>query len=147
MLKKNSRKIPKRTIAEAEKLNALIIDAIQDVKGLDIIKLDLHEVHDASADFFIICHGNSITQVMGIANNIERRVEAELGISPNHIEGTKVGSVVQDEDDLSQSKGRQWILIDYFNVVVHVFSKEKRPFYNLEYLWSDAKVTTYENLS
>ena len=110
-------------------LNDLIIDAIQDNKGKEIALFDLRGLEDASSDFFIICHGTSNTQIAGILKNIERRVFEELGIRPSHSEG----------------KQGTWMLIDYFSVVVHIFSAEKRDFYQLDDLWSDALVTTYES--
>jgi len=113
-------------------LNDLIVDAIQDIKGKDIVKFDLRQLEESSTDFFIICHGNSNTQIAGIINNVEKRVYDTLGIRPNHSEG-------------KQSKS--WMLVDYFSVVVHVFSKDKREFYNIEDLWSDAAVTSYDNIA
>ena len=110
-------------------LNDLIVDAIQDNKGKEIILYDLRQLEDASSDFFIICHGTSSTQIAGILKNIERRVHEELGIRPSHLEG----------------KQGTWMLIDYFSVIVHIFSEEKREFYQLDDLWSDALVTTYES--
>jgi len=112
-------------------LNDLIIDAIQDIKGKDIAKFDMRQLEEASTDFFIICHGTSNTQVSSIIKNIEHRVNKELDLRANHSEG---------------KQGKNWMLIDYFSVVVHVFSQEKREFYNLEDLWSDAKVTHYDNI-
>ncbi len=110
-------------------LNSLIVDAMQDNKGKEIVLFDLRHLEDASSDFFIICHGTSNTQIAGILKNVERRVHEEFGIRPNRSEGTP-GS---------------WLLIDYFSVVVHVFSAEKRAFYNLDDLWSDAKITSFED--
>lgn len=112
---------------QAKLLNDLIVDAIQDIKGKNIVLFDLRALDDASSDFFIVCHGNSSTQISSILNNIQKRVYNELGIRPNHAEG----------------QANNWVLIDYFSVVVHVFSREKRAFYNLEDLWSDAEVHTY----
>lgn len=113
-------------------LNDVIIDAIQDVKGMDITLIDLREVYDASADFFIICHGNSTTQVAGIISSIERKAKEILNEIPSNIEG---------------KSSPQWMLIDYFTTVVHVFLKEKRKFYNLEGLWGDAPSIQYENVA
>lgn len=117
---------------DQEALNNLIIDAIQDIKGNDIALFDLRHLEEASSDFFIVCHGNSNTQVVGIARNIEKRIAQELGISPNHSEG---------------KLGKNWLLVDYFSVIVHVFSREKREFYNIEDLWSDANVTKFDDLT
>lgn len=115
----------------SDELNKIIIDAIQDVKGEEIIKFDMRGLDEASTDYFIICHANSSTQINGILSKIERQVYDFLGLRPNHIEG---------------QQGKSWMLIDYFSVVVHVFDKNKRAFYNLEELWNDAEITTYEDL-
>lgn len=125
-------KNPTPIATPADSLNALIIDAIQDLKGKDIILFDLRQFKDANIDYFIICHGTSNTQTASILKSIERRVLSDLGIRANHSEGGVLGA--------------GWFLIDYFSVIVHVFSKEKRDFYNLEDLWSDAKITKYENI-
>lgn len=111
-------------------LTTLIIDAIQDNKGKEIALFDMRQLEEASSDYFILCNGNSKTQISGILKNIERRVYQEFGIRPNHSEGQEAN----------------WMLLDYFSVIVHVFSNEKRSFYNLDDLWSDAKVTKYDNL-
>lgn len=110
-------------------LTTLIIDAIQDNKGKEIALFDMRQLEEASSDFFILCNGNSKTQISGILKNIERRVYQELELRPNHSEGQEAN----------------WMLLDYFSVIVHVFSAEKRAFYNLDDLWSDAKVTKYND--
>ncbi len=115
----------------SQELNDLIIDAIQDIKGHNIIKLDLRELGEAPTDFFIICEGESTTQVNAIASNIQKRIKNELGGLPSHVEG---------------KQGAFWILVDYFTTMVHIFHPEKRAFYELEDLWSDAKITEYTNL-
>jgi len=115
----------------ANQLNSIIIDAIQDIKGKDIVNYDLRGIEMANNDFFIICHATSNTQMLGIINNIEKRVFQTTGTRPFHCEG---------------KQSNHWMLIDYFSVVVHIFSKEKRAFYNLEDLWNDAKITYYDNL-
>jgi ribosome-associated protein len=114
-----------------ETLNNLIIDSIQDIKGKHIVKLDMRRLYDAPSDYFIICEGDSNTQVRAIANNIQKRVGQEMNINPNHVEG---------------SGNNLWVLIDYFDTVVHVFYRETRKFYELEDLWGDAVLTEYENL-
>lgn len=114
-----------------EALNDLIVDSIQDIKGEKIIKLDLRDLPDAPVDYFIICEGGSNTQVNAIADNIRRRVKQEGETFPSHVEGTR---------------NAQWVCIDYFNTVVHVFYRETRDFYELEELWSDAMVTEYEDI-
>lgn len=114
-----------------EALNDLIIDSIQDIKGKNIVKLDLRKLTDAPADYFIICEGDSNTQVKAISDNIYRRLKEEVFVSPSHVEGTR---------------NALWICMDYFDTVVHVFYRESRAFYELEDLWSDAVFTEYENL-
>ncbi|CAA6823652.1 MAG: Ribosomal silencing factor RsfS [uncultured Aureispira sp.] len=114
---------------DSNALTTLIIDAIQDNKGKEIALFDMRQLEEASSEFFILCNGNSKTQILGILKNIERRVYEEFGIRPNHSEGQEMN----------------WMLLDYFSVVVHIFSGEKRAFYNLDDLWSDAKVTKYDS--
>ena len=115
-----------------EEINNLIIDAIQDVKGKNVMKLDLRKLDSAPAEYFIICEGDSSTQIKAISRKIYRKLKEELSIVPNHIEEGK-------EED-------KWILVDYFNTIIHVFHPESRRFYELEDLWSDADFTEYENL-
>lgn len=114
----------------AEELNFIIIDAIQDNKGEDIKCFDLRNLEMASTDFFIVCHGNSNTQLNGIIKNIEKKVYEQTFQKACFTEGIN---------------GNSWMLLDYFSVVVHVFSKDKRAFYNIEDLWSDAIVTEHNN--
>lgn len=112
-------------------LNDLIIDAIQDIKGKDIVKIDMCEIDDAPTNFFIICTGESVTQIKSISKNISSRVREELGLNPNHREGMD---------------GAKWVLVDYFNTVVHIFHPETREFYDLEDLWSDGTTVEYEDI-
>ena len=116
--------------SEKQLLINTIIDSIQDTKGEDIRILDLTNIENAAANYFIICSANSNTQVNAIAGNIERRVRNELKERPWHTEG--------EENAL-------WVLVDYISVVVHVFQKNIREYYDIEDLWSDAKVTMIEN--
>ena len=92
--------------------------------------MDLRHLDHAPTDYFIICEGESNTQVRAISQNVYRRIRDELGIRPNHSEGT------------SDSK---WVLVDYFDLVVHIFYPETREFYNLENLWHDALVEEYDD--
>ena len=106
-----------------------IVEAIQDTKGEDIKLLDLTKIENSAADYFIICSANSNTQVNAIAGNIEKKVRNELKNRPWHVEGTE---------------NAMWILVDYISVVVHVFQKHIREFYDLEDLWSDAQITSID---
>ncbi|WP_353169244.1 ribosome silencing factor [Flavobacterium sp.] len=111
-------------------LLASIIKGIEDVKGLDIDILDLREIENSVCDYFVICNGNSNTQVNAIVSSVQKGVSKELKDKPWHIEGTDVG---------------EWVLMDYVSVVVHVFQKHIREYYNIESLWGDAKITSIAN--
>jgi ribosome-associated protein len=112
-------------------LQDLIIDSISDIKGKNIVLLNLKNIDDAPADYFIVCEGDSTTQVRAIANNIERRLRNEQKLGAPHVEGTQHA---------------KWICMDYFDVIVHIFHPETRRFYDLEQLWSDAEKIEYHNL-
>lgn len=114
-----------------EALNSLIIDAIQDIKGKKIVKLDLRKVNDAQADFFVIAEGESNVQVRAMADSIYRKVKEQLHTTPDRVEGG-----VQST----------WVVLDFFYTVVHLFVKETRYFYQLEDLWSDAAFTHYTDI-
>ncbi len=111
---------------EAELLADLIVKGMQEKKASNIAILDLRNVKNAFADFFVIATGNSDTQVDAIGDSVEDIVYKTLTHSPFHKEG---------------KQNREWILIDYIDVVAHVFSKEKRAFFGLEDLWGDAEIT------
>jgi len=123
--------IKKNYPLSTEALNDLVVDSIQDIKGKNVVKLDLRKLDEAPTDYFIICEGDSSTQVKAISENIQKRLKQEAGQYPLHAEG---------------KQNAQWICLDYFTTVVHVFYKDTRKFYELEELWSDAKFTEYENL-
>lgn len=106
----------------------MIIDSIQDIKGRNIVKLDLRQLDDAPAEYFIICEGESNTQVKSISENISKRLKFETNTLPFSKEG------------VSSSR---WILLDYFSTVVHIFYKDVRSHYGLEDLWGDAEITEY----
>ena len=119
------------TAQQFESITDLIIDAIRDIKGKNIIKIDLSKIDDAPAQYFIICEGESTVQVNSIASNVQKRVRNEWGSRKDHLEGLK------------ESK---WILIDYFDTIVHVFYPETRSFYDIEGLWSDGHFVEYQDL-
>lgn len=116
MTEKNSNK---------EELLALIIEGIEQVKGENITVLDLREIENTAAQYFVICDGNSNTQVQAISGSVQKVVSKQLRDKPWHVEGVEVA---------------QWILMDYIDVVVHIFQKETRAYYNIEDLWGDAKI-------
>jgi len=103
-----------------------IINGIENVKGEEIQIMDLSNIENTPCKFFIICSGNSNTQVMAIVNSILKKVSKKIQEKPLNTEGLEVA---------------EWVLIDYINVVVHVFQRKTREFYNIEELWGDAKST------
>ncbi|HHH55107.1 MAG TPA: ribosome silencing factor [Bacteroidetes bacterium] len=111
-----------------ESINDLIIDSIKDLKGKNIISLDMRDISGSPADFFIICEGDSTTHVSSIAGNVYKRMKQEMKTLPISYEG---------------KNNSTWMLIDYFTTVVHVFYPETRKFYNLESLWNDAKTEIF----
>ena len=112
-----------------ENLRKVVIDAILDKKGHQVISLDLKKIKDTPSDYFIITHGDSSTQVRAIYMSVVDEAEKN-GFKPYHTEGMK---------------NSEWIIIDFVDVVVHVFYREKRDFYGLEDLWNDAKLTKHNN--
>lgn len=103
-----------------------IIEAILDKKGKEIVNIDLMRLDYAMCDNFVICHGDSTTQVSAIAESVEEKVKETLGIRVTHREGTE---------------NARWVLLDYGSVVIHIFVKEAREYYKLEDLWGDADIT------
>jgi ribosome-associated protein len=126
--KTSASKLPKS--AEDTKFLDLIIDSIQDIKGKNIVLLDMRHLLDAPARYFVICEGESSTKIKAIAGNVQRRAKIEMN-QRAHSEG---------------QLSAKWVLVDFFDVVVHVFDKETRHYYDLEDLWSDAKITEYQNI-
>jgi len=108
-----------------KKLVNIILQGIQEKKGKEIVNINLTELDNAVCQYFIICHGDSNTQVNAIANSVEEFVKKNLNERVDHKEGFE---------------NAQWILLDYTSIVVHIFQKEFRDFYNLEDLWADGKV-------
>jgi ribosome-associated protein len=119
----------KKTIS-TDVLLTNIIKGIEEVKGNDIDILDLRAIDTAVCDYFVICSGTSNTQVNAIVNSVQKIVSKEIKDKPWHVEGTD---------------NAEWVLMDYVSIVVHVFQKEIREYYNIEGLWGDAKITSLEN--
>jgi len=113
-----------------DQLITQIIKGIEEVKGQDIEILDLREIENTVCDYFIICNGTSNTQVNAIVNSIQKIVSKSLQEKPWHVEG---------------SNNAEWVLLDYVHVVVHVFQKHIREFYDIEGLWGDAKSVKIES--
>ncbi|WP_425237972.1 ribosome silencing factor [Ulvibacterium sp.] len=116
--------------ASVDELITLILQGIDEVKGNDVSLLDLREIENTVCDYFIICSGTSNTHVNAITGSIQKTVSKAIKDKPWHVEG---------EDNA------EWVLMDYVNVVVHVFQKHIREFYDIEGLWGDAKFTEIES--
>ena len=115
---------------ESKELVDIIVDLVQSKKGFDITILDLKEL-TAMADYFIICSGDANIQVKAIADEVDKKLRKN-GIKCYHKEGYN---------------SLNWVLLDYFDVVLHIFKKDAREFYNLEKLWGDAEFTRIENIN
>ena len=112
-----------------EQVVTAVVDTMQALKAKDIVSLDLRDIHSAVTDYFVICRAQSKTQVSAIADRILDDLR-DNGVKPYHYEGFE---------------NAEWILIDYIDVVVHVFLEPKRDFFQLESLWADAERTSYED--
>ncbi len=117
--------------AESEMLTSIIVKGMQDKKAKDVTVLDLRGLDGSLFDFFVICHGNSPAQVEAIADSVHIRVKKETGMNPWKTEGYA---------------NAEWIVLDYVDIVVHIFIEQAREFYNLESLWADAQKTSYEDV-
>ncbi len=122
--------IKNKSVKQQNDISALIVHGIQEKKGNDIVRLDLRNINSAVADYFIVCHAESSTQMKAIADSVEREVYLASGQSPVHKEG------------LQHS---EWILLDYIDIVVHIFRTDKRSFYGIEDLWGDAEIKNYQS--
>ncbi|TSJ43621.1 ribosome silencing factor [Mucilaginibacter corticis] len=122
--------VKNKTISESDYISELAIHGIQEKKGNDIVRLDLRNINSSVTDYFVVCHADSATQVKAIANSIEEEIYKALKQDPWRKEGLEYG---------------EWILLDYINVVVHVFRTDKREYYGVEDLWGDAEVKSYKS--
>ena len=119
-----------KTKLKETKLIDEILFSIEDVKGVDVNIMDLTKISNTVCGFFIVCKGTSNIHVAAISNSIRRHVSKKLKEKPFSIEGVE---------------NQEWVLIDYVDVVVHVFQREIREYYDLENLWGDAKITNVES--
>lgn len=115
----------KKRAQSSEKLSKAIVKGMQEKKALDIVVMDLREVKNAVADFFVICSGASDKQLSAISQSVDDEVFKALKENPWHAEG---------------KNNKEWMLLDYITVVAHVFKKDKREYYALEKLWGDAQI-------
>jgi len=107
-----------------------IIEALKDKKGRQILKIDLRSIENSICDHFIICHGESTTQVNALCESVEKKLKETGKISAHHVEGLK---------------NCLWVLMDYNAILVHIFLENQRRFYNLEDLWADGKLERVED--
>jgi ribosome-associated protein len=110
----------------SQELSQLVVKGMQERKATDIVVMDLRKVKNAFTDFFVVCSGNSDTQIDAISESVDKEVWEATRNNPRSMEG---------------KANREWILVDYYDVVVHVFKKDRREFYKLEELWGDADFT------
>lgn len=116
----------KRKGVSSEKLSEAIVKGMQEKKAVDIVVMDLRKIKNAVADFFVVCSGSSDRQLDAIADSIDEVVFKSVKENPWHVEG---------------KNNKEWMLLDYTDVVAHVFRKDRRDFYALERLWGDAEIT------
>ena len=115
----------KKKQATATALVQYVVKGIEEKKGNNIVCINLKKIPNSACDYFVICEGNSRTQVQAITGSVEEFVEKNTGSRPWHVEGLQ---------------NAEWVLMDYVNVAVHVFQPEVRSYYNLESMWADAEI-------
>ncbi|MGN6640052.1 MAG: ribosome silencing factor [Mucilaginibacter sp.] len=122
--------VKNKALKESAYLSELAIYGIQEKKGNDIIRLDLRNIFSSVSDYFVICNADSATQVKAIANSVEEEIYKATQQEPWRKEGLEYG---------------EWILLDYIDVVIHIFRTDKREFYGIEDLWGDAEIKYYKS--
>ena len=122
--------VKNKALKESAYISELAIYGIQEKKGNDIVRLDLRNIFSSVSDYFVICHADSATQVKAIANSVEDEIFKATQQEPWRKEGLEYG---------------EWILLDYVDVVVHIFRTDKREFYGVEDLWGDAEIKFYKS--
>lgn len=108
-----------------------VVEALEDTKAHQIVKIDLRKIENCFCSFFVICHGSSSTHISGLTDAVEEKVREDLDEKPFHTEGLN---------------GSRWVVLDYGDVVVHIFDKELRDYYQLEEFWGDAEITPVETM-
>ncbi|MCB0835807.1 MAG: ribosome silencing factor [Bacteroidetes bacterium] len=120
-----------KILLDAKAISDIAVKGLQEIKGKDIIRMDLTGTSGAVTDYFIICTGTSDRHVASLAESVLKEMK-EHGERPISTEGLQHG---------------EWVLIDFVNVVVHIFQQEKRNFYRLEALWGDGEFERFEDVS
>ncbi len=114
----------------SQRLSEIIVYGMQEKKANEIVRLDLRDLHSSVSDYFVICHADSNIQVNAIAKSVEDEVYKTFGQEPQYKEG--------------QSNG-EWLILDFVDVVVHIFKTEKRAHYGIEDLWGDAEIQHFQS--
>lgn len=122
--------VKKKTANLSTYLSEIAVHGIQEKKGNDIVRLDLRELNSSVSDYFIVCNADSSNQVKAIADSVEDEIYKITKTNPWHKEG---------------QENAEWIILDYFDIVVHIFKTEKRAFFGIEDLWGDAETTKYKS--
>ena len=122
--------VKKKTVNLSTYLSEIAVYGIQEKKGNDIVRLDLRELNSSVSDYFIVCNADSSTQVKAIADSVEDEIYKQTKTNVWHKEG---------------QENAEWIVLDYFDIVVHIFKTDKREFFGIEDLWGDAETTTYQS--
>jgi len=122
--------VKSKVLNESTYISELAIHGMQEKKGNDLVRLDLRNINSSVADYFVICHADSATQVKAIANSVEDEIYKAIQQDPWRKEGLEHG---------------EWILLDYIDVVIHIFRTDKREFYGVEDLWGDAEIKSYKS--
>jgi len=122
--------VKSKVINESAYISELAIHGMQEKKGNDLVRLDLRNINSSVADYFVICHADSATQVKAIADSVEEEIYKAVQQEPWRKEGLEYG---------------EWILLDYIDVVIHIFRTDKREFYGVEDLWGDAEIKSYKS--
>ncbi len=120
--------VEKRSLIPENNLHELIIQSLLEKQGIDVVLINLKKVKHVLFDYFIICTGNSKPHIDTLVEHIRKTVQQQLNIKPSFIEGID---------------NAEWVLLDYFNIIVHIFQPEARDYYSLEKLWSDAEIINY----
>ena len=122
--------VKKKIVNLSTYLSEIAVHGIQEKKGNDIVRLDLRELNSSVSDYFIVCNADSATQVKAIADSVEDEIYKQMNVNVWHKEG---------------QENAEWIVLDYFDIVVHIFKTDKREFFGIEDLWGDAETTTYKS--
>lgn len=118
-------------MVETEQVLEKVVEGIQERKGKNIVIVDMSQLQDAPCSYFVIAEGDSNVQVNAVAQSVKDWVRDEIRLKPYAVDGVE---------------NAEWIAMDYGYIIVHIFQREARAFYDIEHLWEDAKLTEIEDL-